>query len=506
MELVSPSMISEIDSYAERVLDIPVVSLMERSGEAVASVVRERIPRGSALLFLCGKGNNGGDGYAAALKLFSDYRVRAIDVFSSGQKSEAGKYFLNEYLKAGGEVLSFSCLSPELLAADAVIDAILGTGATGSLDDSLLSIADAVNSSGKRVIAVDLPLGVNAEDGTASPRAVRAEATVSLSFMKVGLLSYPARELVGEIHSFDLGIPREKIISAFEFKNFLVDRALAESLLPPRGKNTNKGSFGKALLITGSREYEGAGRLSLEAALRGGAGIVGFFSDRYLRDRLIVNYPEAIYYPSMECDGWREELLSVSSRHNAILIGSGSGVSEKLYRAVSLLLSTEGAPMVIDADGINSLARYGSAEELKCARRTVILTPHPLELSRLSAIPVERINAERLRTAKEFAHRYGIILLLKGAATVITDGQTVYINSSGNSALAKGGSGDALAGLLVSLLASRADPLKVTALAAYIHGAAGDALSDVYSELGVTPSDLPREMARQTAILEKKNK
>ena len=129
-----------------------------------------------------------------------------------------------------------------------------------------------------------------------------------------------------------------------------------------------------------------------------------------------------------------------------------------------------------------------------------------MELSRLSAIPVERINAERLRTAKEFAHRYGIILLLKGAATVITDGQTVYINSSGNSALAKGGSGDALAGLLVSLLASRADPLKVTALAAYIHGAAGDALSDVYSELGVTPSDLPREMARQTAILEKKNK
>ncbi len=282
------------------------------------------------------------------------------------------------------------------------------------------------------------------------------------------------------------------------------DDIIAASLLPKRAADSNKGSFGKALLITGSKQYEGAGRLSLEAALRGGCGIVTFLSTNSLRDRLISDFPEAIYAPLL--DNISEELPKIkelSEKHDSVLVGSGSGISEELLGLIRELSASEGCPLVLDADALNSIARYSDSELIKNSRRQVIITPHVLEFSRLTGIEAESINQNREVLAQSFAQENNCIVLLKGKDTVITDGRITYINKSGSNALSKGGSGDVLAGLLVSMLAFHKSPLQAAALSAYIHGRAADTLSETLSHFGVTPSDLPMQMARQICILEK---
>ena len=219
--------------------------------------------------------------------------------------------------------------------------------------------------------------------------------------------------------------------------------------------------------------------------------------------------PEAIYLrenieQGLDDDGVTR-ILDLSAAYSSIIVGSGSSPSPSLYRLVEAFLTTEGAPIVLDADAINSIAAYGdgSADVLKGAKRPVILTPHPLEFARLAGKSVTEVQSNRLTLARKFAYDHGCTVLLKGAATVVTDGNITYLNSTGSSALAKAGSGDVLAGLLASILAQGAPPLAATALAAYLHGAAGDGLSESYSQYGVTPSDLPREIARVMASLTK---
>lgn len=478
MKLVAPEIIRRIDRFAEERLGISTLTLMERSGEAVRLCAKRLLPNGGRVAVLAGKGNNGGDGYAFAVLCGEEFDLTVYDVFSSGQRSEAGKHFLNEYVRGGGKLSYGIPKENELSSFDLIVDAIFGTGMSGELSDELSVLAERINSLGKKVLAVDIPLGVDGEWGRAEDRALRADMTAALSFMKVGTLSYPAREYMGEIVPFDLSLPEDIISSEFVFKDIYLDENEAVALLPERKKNGNKGSFGKALLITGSEAFEGAGRLSLEACLRGGAGISSFVSARALRDRLIASYPEAIYHPLLDDPtNNAEKIAELSAKHSATLIGSGSGVSEELFLIVKRLLSTEGGPLILDADAINSLAKYGTRELLKNACRKLILTPHPLEFSRISEIPVERINSDRLYVAKGFAKEYNLTLLLKGASTVVTDGDRAYINSTGSTALSKGGSGDALAGLLVSLLSFSSDTLGMAALSAYVHGRAGDALS-----------------------------
>ena len=502
MKLVTPKMIPEIDRFAIEELGISEIELMRRSAEAVKKAIKNEFPDKKKVLILAGKGNNGGDGYALSALMNSEYDISVYDLFSSGQRSSSGKFYLNEYIRLGGRVnTGFPC-KEALDNTDVVVDAIFGTGFCGELSEELISFSNMLSESNTPVVAIDVPLGVDAEFGRVLEGALKADLTVELSYMKVGLLSYPARQYLGKIYYSDLDLPGEKLEKSFTLENYLVDKSEAKILLPKRRADSNKGSFGKALLITGSSKYEGAGRLSLEAALRGGAGITTFISTVSLRDRFIPDFPEAIYEPLLDyTKESTEKILAATKKHNAILIGSGSGVSEKLYNLIREIINTEGAPVVLDADALNSIALYG-ADVLKKSKRKLVLTPHPMEFSRLTGISVEEINSNRLQVAKAFCEENNCILLLKGAATVITDGKTVYINSTGSSALAKGGSGDALAGLLVSLIAFSSDPLKATALSAYIHGEAGDRLSSIYSDFGVTPKDLPKEMAKVIRDLE----
>ncbi len=277
-------------------------------------------------------------------------------------------------------------------------------------------------------------------------------------------------------------------MSVFEFNPpiFLGDE-LALSLIPKRAKNTNKGDFGRVALRVGSDKYRGAAHLALEGALRGGAGYVTFVGEPSLAEELRMKFPEAIY----------KATLSEISPAEVLLIGCGSGTTHELFCEVAKQISLDGAPLVLDADAVNSIAKYGNADILLQKSREIIITPHPLEFSRLSGQSVEYINANRVECAKEFAKKYRVTLLLKGSDTVITDGETVYINPTGSSALAKAGSGDVLSGLLTALIAqSPKEPLAMAALAAYLHGKAGDELEREISAYSVIPSDIPRRVGQ----------
>ena len=260
-------------------------------------------------------------------------------------------------------------------------------------------------------------------------------------------------------------------------------------ITPRRTAQSNKGTYGRVLLLAGSGDMRGAAALATLGALRLGAGLVTLASTREVIDALSSSIYEALWL-----DRSTPDLLERSDKMQSIGIGCGMGQTAETKQLVSALLAREGAPLVIDADGINVL--HGRAYLLKEAKRQVILTPHPLEFSRLCGLSVAEIQSDRERTAKAFAKEYGVTLLLKGHRTVITDGENAFVNPTGSSALAKGGSGDVLCGMICALLAQGCTPLDAAVIAAYLHGKAGQQLAKEYSEYGVLASDLPAAAAK----------
>ena len=516
MKLARSELITEIDSYAQNALGISLLTLMERSGEAVASVVRHRVREGGRVIIFSGKGNNGGDGYAAAIKLMNDYDVKVIDVFGAGQRTEEGRHFLEEYKRLGGnlEVLELTEeKKTEIRSAACIVDAIFGTGFRGEIPEFIKELSVVISESlGAEKIAVDVPIGVDADDGSVENCAFSATATVELCFIKPGIVSYPARSYVGEIIFDDLGLPRAVIREHFKdrLRYALADSKWATETLPHREENSNKGTFGKLLLITGSRRYRGAARLSLSAALRGGVGLVSYIGDSALVDDLSSEYPEAIFKSMPMGDeideAGVEAIAELSAKHTATLIGSGSDNTDGLCRLTKRLLMTEGGTLILDADAINALSKNAKEgrEAIKTAKRPVILTPHPLEFARLSGLDVAYVQLNRMEVAIDFAREHKCTLVLKGAGTLVTDGDYVYVNNSGSSALAKAGSGDVLAGLIGAFSAFIKNTNESAALAAFFHGKAADALAKELSTFGVTPSDLPLAIAKQISIIEER--
>ena len=505
MNLLAPDMIPKIDEFAINVLNIPERELMRRSGEAVALAVREATEKGSLVVILAGKGNNGGDGYAAGALLADNYRVTVIDVFSAGQRSESGKFWLGEAKGSGVNIIPYSLDTISIIkTADCIVDAVFGTGFDGDIPASLLPVIDAVSSSAAYKVAVDIPLGINARDGSVKKAHIRADTTVSLSYVKPGLLSYPAKEFVGKIVLCDLSLPQDKIEKKIGFDSFYTDKALDAGLLPERRANSNKGSFGRTMLIVGSEKYFGAAHLALEAALRGGCGIVEFVARNELCIELRQKFPEAIYTPlDIENEENVNIVLQKAEKMSSILIGCGSSVSKGISKLTEMMIKESDSQIIIDADGLNSIAEYSDPSIFSLAKKRPILTPHPLEFSRISGVSTDEIQGNRIGYAKAFAKKYNVILLLKGAGTIITDGKLLYINGSGSSALSKGGSGDVLAGLIASMTAFAQSPIEAVALSAYLHGRAGDELEEELSSFGVTPSDLPKKIAGLIAELEK---
>ena len=498
---VFPDEISVVDHLAAHCLGLDEETLIRRAGAAVAEEIAKR--RGpTSVMILCGGGNNGADGYAAALSLSAmGYAVQAVDVFAKGQRSEGGRAVLAEYRAVLGAPLTLDEAFER--EAEIYVDALLGTGARYDLlTEEGLRILSLLQEKNAFLVAVDLPLGVDAAYGRVAKKHLAVDLTVMLSYAKLGLLSYPAREACGELVLREMGLVLPEITAQIT-THLIADDEYVKNTLPKRKKNTHKGSFGRVALVAGSQKYRGAALLAAEGAARMGVGYVSLYTEETVLSFVGRRRPELLFEAAPSSALWTEEdigcLACALSAAGAVVLGPGCGGTDGILRLAECLLRTEGAPLVLDADALNVLARSADRgrELLKNARRHVCLTPHPTELSRLTGYTTAAIQSDRMAVAMEYARETGVFLLLKGASTVITDGQTVSVNLSGSSALAKGGSGDVLAGMVGALLAQGAAPLDALRMGAYLHGRAGEALAETRSEYGVLPSELPLAVARE---------
>lgn len=477
---------------------VPGLELMERAGAAMAEVVLGELGdsagRGGCgcrrggdeaprVLLLCGKGNNGGDGLVVA-RLLAEAGVAARVLLLADPQAlapDAATNFLR--LPAGVDVHvpdreEWTAVLAEALAeTDLVVDAVFGTGVEPPLRGDYPDLFRAVNDAGLPCVAADIPSGVGGDDGRVQPVAVAADVTVTVGLPKLGLLLPPGRDFAGEIVPVDIGFPREICERHAPDRHWLTRREYLE-LLPPRATDTHKYRCGSLLVVAGSRAFGGAAHLAGLGALRSGAGLVTLAVPAGLETALRVGLPEALVVPLAETAGGTlapsaaAAVAELFARRRAVAVGPGLGSDPQTDAWLVEALAGWKLPLVVDADALNAFARTGS--EPAFAADQVVLTPHAGELARLTGKSSAEIVADPFAEAAACAARWKCVLLLKGSPTLVAtpDGR-VRINASGDDALARGGSGDVLAGLIAGLLAQGLSAADAALLGAYVHGLAG---------------------------------
>ncbi len=449
---------------------------MERAAAGVDLLLLTRYPQKSVLV-VCGGGNNGGDGFAL-LRLLRGRGVDCAGVLLVEPERLAGDAKTN-YLRAlDSGVHIFSGLTKERISTYGVlVDALFGTGLSREITGMLAEAILTINASGKPIVAVDLPSGVDATTGAVLGVAVRASETVTFEFLKRGHLLFPGRELCGEVVVHPLSNEADDEWSEVS----LVEQSDVASMLPARPTNSNKGSNGRALLCAGSERYTGAALLCTGAALRAGAGMTTAAIPGALK-LAFATLPEAMALPVNTGKDWDEEAckaaITLLPKQNAV--GVGPGVGEGMILPLIEALLKSGMPAVLDADALNQMSR--SPELLTKLHPKVVLTPHPVEMARLCGLSVEAILADPIETACRFAKQWSCVVLLKGVTTCISNGITVRLNTSGNPGLAKGGSGDVLAGIVTALLAQGLCAFDAASAGAYLLGTSADTAMELLRE------------------------
>ncbi len=459
----------------------PGIDLMERAAAHVARRVLE-MAGGGEVLFLCGVGNNGGDGFAAA-RLLAMMGGRVQVALVGGREGMSRDTMLNarRILSMGLPLdTEFAVARPAL-----IVDALYGTGLTRAPTGDMVSAIEWINNANAKVLSVDLPSGVDARDGSTPGAAVRADVTLAFHALKVGNALFPGRALCGKTEVCDIGIDARASSDAIEH----LEREDVACLLAPRAMDAHKGTFGRLLIVAGSRGMAGAAALCARGALCAGAGLTQIAATKDVMPVVQVLAPEAtaVLLPEEEgavaprCD---RALAGVLAGKDAVAVGPGMTAGEGTFAAVRSCLAAC-IPCVIDADGLNVLA-----EDLELLERDgppPVLTPHPGEMARLMGRPVDN----PLEDAMLFACEHRVVLLLKGASTIIAspDGRT-SVNLSGTPAMARGGSGDVLTGAIAALLAQGLEPYEAARLGAYIHGLAGEE-AQLRRGLAMTAMDLP---------------
>jgi NAD(P)H-hydrate epimerase len=517
MKILTAAAMQELDRHTIVEAGIPGAVLMENAGRGVADTVGQRFADlfPGPVLVLCGRGNNGGDGFVLARQLHvAGWNVQLVLLAERGLLSGDAAGMLGLFEQRGGrirEAPDAARLSAALAAAAGsrlCIDALLGTGFTRAPEGLMATAIDWLNNQQAPVVAVDLPSGVDASSGAILGIAVRAVRTVTFAFPKVGLLSYPGAACAGEVVTVPIGIPDQVAATApDDFR--LIDAVEARALLPSRPADGHKGTFGHLLVVAGSTGKSGAAVMAAEAGLRAGAGLVTLACPAGMQQIAAAHLIEVMTTPLVEVGGAislqaMEELLALGDDKQAVALGPGLGAAEETSALVRRFLKETWLPVVVDADGLNALA--GHLEVLAQRRgRTTVLTPHPGEMARLSGRTVAEIQADRIAAARDFAMDHGVVLVLKGARTVTAcpDGK-VSINDSGHAGMASGGMGDVLTGLLGGLLAQGMNAGAAAALGVYLHGLAGDRLRPLFGDAGLLATDLLRELpiARNSLLKE----
>lgn len=480
------------EKQAMEVYHVPSLLLME---QAAAAVIRELLEGGYDLhrvLIICGTGNNGGDGLAAARMLHTDgIRTEVLLIGEKERMTEETHTQYEMYEAFSGKFVTM----PDYREYTVIVDAFLGIGCSRELTGAAKEMVEAVNETKARVVAVDLPSGISADSGKLCGCAVKADTTVTFFAEKLGMALYPGREYCGEVRVIPLGIPKSNMeaCSAITYG--------AEDLrrLPKRKPVSHKGTYGKALVIAGSEKISGAAYLSAAGAYRIGAGLVKIYTPKENLFAMQTLLPEALLETYDRKAPDTAALLACMEWADVIVIGPGFGTdlaAEKLFRTV---MGESRVPVVIDADGLNLAAKDKSI--LADSKAPLVLTPHLQEMARLLGVPRETFSGDLGGAADAFAGEYPVTLVLKDAATlVVKKNEKRYVNKSGNPGMATGGSGDVLAGIIGGLIAQGMEPLEAARLGVYVHGAAGDAAAAEKGVYGMTATDLLEGIGKVTKL------
>ena len=472
--LYSGAQIRAAERIAMEELHIPGWQLMRNAGQAAFSEIQRRWPEQRSLTIYCGLGNNGGDGYVVAeAALQAGYSVKVYAIAAVAALKGDALSAVQAYLQAGGEVEKFSA-NQAPPAAGVIVDALLGAGLNRQVGaDFALAIA-VINSACCPVLAIDIPSGLHADTGCVMGCAVKAEATVTFIGLKTGLFTGEAADYCGEIVCADLKVPETVFAGSKP-----AARLLTKPALPLRARCAHKGNFGQVLLIGGNLGFNGAIRLAGEAALRSGAGLVSIASRAAHAALLNIGRPELMCHAVEDVS----ELQLWLDKAKVVVIGPGLGQDDWAETMFSAVLECR-KPLVVDADALNLLARQPQK------RQNWILTPHPGEAARLLACRTDDIAADRYAAIAALQQDYGGVCLLKGAGSLIMDGDDVYVSTTGNPGMASGGMGDVLSGIVGGLLAQGWSLAEALKLGVYVHGEAADRSAAADGERGLLASDL----------------
>lgn len=464
--------------------------MMLNAGTQIANRICE-ICKPCLTAVLCGAGNNGGDGFVIAQKLSEcGFKVRVI--LTCGEpKTECAREF---FVKLDKEHVFSLFEEPKkcktiVQNAQLVVDCVFGTGFHGSLPEDIAELFCAANSRPVRISA-DVPSGVDSDTGTFDPNCFFPTHTYVLAALKKCFLVPVCRDLHGQTELLDIGI------NGSCFKEFLgiLTNESCRCVLPERKPSSHKGDFGRLLNIAGSLSYSGAAVMSTQAALRTGVGLCTLAAPISVVKSLTGRLIENTFLPLPEtADGFigenaQESLLCILPRISAISIGCGLGNSESTRKMTEFIIKNASCPIIIDADGINSIS--DNINVLRERTGETILTPHLFEFSLICKKSPTEIQNDRISAARQFAQEYGVTIVLKGANTVITDGDDVYVNTSGNPGLAKGGSGDVLCGIIAGLAVQDVNPFRAAVCGVYCHGFAADLMAREMPYASILASDI----------------
>ncbi|MBS4028549.1 MAG: NAD(P)H-hydrate dehydratase [Ignavibacteriales bacterium] len=522
--LLSSNEMRSCDKRAVEEYSIPSLLLMENAGRSVVDAIEKHFGNvsGKSFLIFCGKGNNGGDGFVVARHLFN--RGANVHVLLVGKKSEVkgdAKTNLEIVLQLQKKTkntsqFSFSEIKTSFLKdcprCDIIIDALFGTRFSGEVRKPFAEIVGWMNASNKPIVAIDIPSGINSDNGMKTNVAVKANLTVTMAARKIGLIVNDGKECLGIIEVADISIPKKLLEE--KRNTFLVEKNDVSTFLPKRALNVNKYSVGKVFVLAGSRQFPGAGVMTATSAMKSGVGAVILGTIKSLYPLLVKKLTEVMLEP---LDETSEGTISLSSKEkileriawcDTLAIGPGISQNEETQRLVREIISSCEKLMVIDADALRGLEVGGwRLGENKISPTNpkpqtpnhFILTPHTGELSRMIGISSEEIETNRVEIARSAAKKFNSVLVLKGNPTVIaTPGGNVFLNSTGNPGMATAGSGDVLTGTIAGILAQmKSENIQVeeklqraSIAGVYIHGLAGDVAKEKFGERSLMAMDI----------------
>ena len=490
-----------LDRHAIAELGIPGATLMENAGRGAAESIIAALPelgaprRGARVVVVCGKGGNGGDGFVVARWLKRRGALPSVLLaFPPAEIGGDARLKLEEMRRSGIRPLRLADGAASALArAHVVVDALLGTGSRGSPEGSVARAIELINASGRPVVALDIPSGMSADGGAPAGPAIRAALTLAFAGLKRGLVTAPGDELAGRVSVVPIGVPDGEV--ARGVTTFLLEASDVAPHFPRRPRAAHKGTYGHLLLVAGSLGKTGAAALAAAAAMRSGSGLVTVATPVSQQPVVASLVVEAMTEPLPETPARtlalkaRDVIVELAAPRDAVAIGPGIGLDEETQQLVRSLIQELRKPLAADADALTALA--GHLEALRAAPSVRCLTPHPGEMARMLGARVDDVQRDRIETAREFATRYRVYVVLKGARSVIgTPDGRVFVNPSGNPGMASGGTGDVLTGMLGAFLARGMEPGAALQSSVYLHGSAGDIAAERVGEEALIARDV----------------